>query len=242
MGEVSLIRLVARLAPLLAPIPSAFFIGRSIYYYLLFQWHLDTGDGVNLAVAIIAGLAIELLAISSVFIAFSLYRWNGYGHVRKESNPWERAPFGVSLAVTMVYFLVAIYLLVVLEAVPGLARFSAIAFPVLAGVGAINWALFQQHQDRLDRYGLKWTFKAVREVTQPAQRPEPVVKYVPDKTDKVIMTALIADPSMSYSQVARQTGFSKSTVGNRVLKLKQAKLITDRGGSMRVKWGGNGTG
>ena len=251
MAEFRLIQLIAKLAPLLAPVPSAFFIGRSVYYHLLHNWHLDLPSWVNLAVAIIAGLAIEMLAISSVYLATNLKRWNEYGHVKKEKNPWERAPFTLSLIVAGVYVVVAIYLLVVLESVPTLAPYSAVAFPLLAMVGAMNWALFQQHQDRLDRYGLKWSFKAIPE-PETAEKPEIVEKFrserlsqalfEPDATDKAIMHTWASDPGLSYSQVGQTVGIAKSTVGTRTQTLEAAGLVERTAEGIKVKWGGNGTG
>jgi len=211
---------------------------------LLYGWHLDVNPWLNLTVAIIAGLAIELLAISSVFLSSSLYRWNQYGHVRKEHG-WEKAPFSLALSVTVVYFAIAVYLLVVLEAIPDLARFSAIAFPILAGVGAVNWSLFQQHQDRLDRYGLQWSFKAQREQqSQPDQKHEPArpAKYQPDKVDVAIMSALRKAPDAPYSLLSRMTGLPKSTVGARMLRLKKAKLVVQQGDNNLVTFSGNGDG
>lgn len=227
MGEVSLIRVVARMASLLAPLPSAWFIGRSVYYHLLYQWHLEVPELVSVAVAAVAGLAIEMLAISSVFLASSLYRWNHHGQVSKEHG-WERAPVGVAILVTSIYFLVAIYLLVVLEAIPDLARYSAIAFPVLAAVGAVNWALFQQHQDRLDRYGLKWSFRVRRNSDEIAteSRKEPAIpEYKPQGLDLKIMEAYRHEPEASYADISGLLGVGRSTVGSRAKRLKEAGIL-----------------
>lgn len=251
MAEFRLIQLVAKLAPLLAPIPSAFFIGRSVYYHLLYNWHLDLPGLVNLIVAVIAGLAIEMLAISSVYLATSLKRWNEYGHVRKEKNAWEKAPFTLSLVVAGIYVAVAIYLLVVLESVPQLAPYSAVAFPVLAMVGAMNWALFQQHQDRLDRYGLKWSFKAVPvpETAEKAEVPADSglerlseATFEPDATDQAIMDAWASDPALSYTQVGQAVGIAKSTVGARTQTMEAAGLVVRTAKGIEVKWGSNGSG
>lgn len=254
MTEISLIRFVAKLAPLLAPLPSAFFIGRSVYYHLLYRWHPELGisNYILLSIAIIAGLAIELLAISSVYLAASLHRWNNHGQVKKEKGGWERAPFGLALVIAGVYLLVSIYLLVVLEAVPDLARYSAIAFPLLAAVAATNWALFEGHRDRLARYGMVWSFKPARVATEPYARqkpksvepakpvepPKPV--YKPNGLDKAIMHVYAGNGWVSYAAVAGKVGHSKSTVAVRVNKLKDADyLVPGSDGGLEVKWNGH---
>lgn len=246
-----MIRLIAQLAPMLAPIPSAWFIGRSVYYHLLYRWQPELGISIwlNLAVAIVAGLAIELLAIASVYLASSLYRWNNYGHVRKEKGAWEKAPFGISLAVTGVYFAVAIYLLVVLEAMPELAPYSAVAFPLLAGVGAVNWALYQQHQDRLDYYGKTWSFRAAPRVetgetaeTAGSPRSERLSQsaFTPDAKDRAIMDTWRDSPALSYSEMSQRVGVSKSTVGSRAQSLEAAGLIVRTTDGVQVRYSDNG--
>jgi hypothetical protein len=234
-SEFRLLQVVTRIAPLLAPIPSAFFIARAIYFYLLLSWHLALPGWLNLTVAIVAGLAIELLAISSIYLATSLNRWNHLGRVRK-ANGWERAPFALALWTALAYFAVAIYLLVVLEAMPTLAPFSAVAFPMLAGVGAVTWALWQQHQDRLDRYGLQWTFKhhPIEAETEPAKAPTPALPlppvYEPDEAETAIIVAM-KQGAQSVSQVAAVTGMPRSTVGNKMLRLRQVGLIGGNNGT-----------
>lgn len=242
MKEFKFAQFAVRVAPLLAPIPSAWFIGRSIYFYMLFSWHLNVHVYVNVFIAAVAGLAIELLAISSVYLALSLNRWNNYGHVRKKDG-WERAPFWLAAVVSGIYLLVATYLLVVLEAAPDLAPYSAVAFPALALVGALNLGLFQQHQDRLDRYGLTWTFRVAHteETREKPAQNERIPAQKPSLTadERKILELYREQPDLTYQGLADSLGRSKSWVGQRVLAMKDAGVLhVDSAGLMRSKNGG----
>jgi len=243
MKEIRAVQFIAKVAPLLAPVPSAWFIGRSVYWHLLYNWHLPVPQGISLAIAAIAGVAIELLAISSVYLTLSLKRWNSLGHVQKEHG-WESAPFGLAVLVTGVYFAVAVYLLVVLEALPELAPYSTVAFPVLAMVGALNLGMFQQHQDRLDRYGLEWTFKArpASEPREQAPKPAPKPAMALSEQDRMLLRLIDETPQASYSALGVSLGKSKSTVGARIKAMKDAGIIAHAEDGSLVVHGTNGHG
>lgn len=158
-AEDGVLRTVARLAPWLAPLPSAWFIGRSIYLHLLVNWPIPLPIAVNLAVATVAGLVVELLAIVSVHNSLALFRWNDQGHVKREHG-WEHAPFGLSVTCAGVYILAAAVLLILLEAMPEAARYAPMMFPALTVVGAVNLGILDQHLSRLRRYRLTWDLTA----------------------------------------------------------------------------------
>ncbi len=112
---------------------------------------------MNLAVAIAAGLAVEILGIVSVYNAMALYRWQHYGHVKKETDPWEQAPFRLALACVAIYIAATAFLLLFLEAWPEeLAGFAPFMFPFLGIVAAANLVVLDQHLSRLRRYHLTW--------------------------------------------------------------------------------------
>ena len=242
MKEIRIVQFIAKIAPLLAPIPSAWFIGRSVYWHLLYNWHLPVLPWISLAIAAVAGIAIELLAISSVYLTLSLGRWNSLGHVQKEHG-WERAPFGLAVLVTGAYFAVAVYLLVVLEARPELAPYSTVAFPMLAMVGALNLGMFQQHQDRLDRYGLAWTFKArqAREPKEAKPKPAPKPAVELSEQDRQLLRLIDATPEASYAALGASLGKSKSTVGARVKAMKDMGVVSHApDGSLVIHGNGHG--
>lgn len=134
--EQRAIDLVARLAPWLAPGPSAYFVARSA------QHHLD----VPPAIAIIIAAVIETLGISTVASTLRLYDWNQSSLTPAGNLKRGRtlAPLGLlwlSIATGAVYVIVTIGLTVVLEVRPTWSTGAPAIFPLLAVVGAINLAI-----------------------------------------------------------------------------------------------------
>ena len=107
-GERTLVKLVAKTSPWLAPLPSGYFVSRAA------QSHLE----LPLAMAVIIGLIIELLGITSVHIWLWLSDWN----INKRKRDPE-APANVAVFLGCVYLVATIGLTVMLEVFPGLAIF-----------------------------------------------------------------------------------------------------------------------
>lgn len=140
-----MVRLIAKLSPWLAPIPSAYFVARSSIKHL----------NVPIEIAIIIGVMLELLGIATVHTALSLYRWNIKPAVSRDKGAWEKAPFSLSVAACGVYFVAVIFLSVVLETAPTLADFAPIIFPFVAIVGAVVLGIIYQHEERVAKYARK---------------------------------------------------------------------------------------
>lgn len=140
-----MVKLIAKLSPWLAPVPSAYFVARSS------MAHLD----VPLTLAIIIGVVLELLGIATVHTALSLYRWNIKPAVNKEKGGWEKAPFQLSIVTCGVYFAAVLFLSVVLETMPHLATYAPSIFPFVAVVGAATLGIIYQHDERVARYERK---------------------------------------------------------------------------------------
>ena len=109
MNGDRVLRIVATLTLWLAPLPAAFFVGRSVYWHLIHNWHLDLGI-LGIVAAVLAGGMIELVGLLSSHTALACVRWNHHGNVRKAKSPWERAPFLLAAACFVVYVVVAIVL------------------------------------------------------------------------------------------------------------------------------------
>lgn len=124
--ERILIETIARLAPWLAPIPSAYFVGRSSIEHL----------GVRVDIAIIIAVVIEILGISTIHNALWMADWN---QTKRKSDPG--APTLVAISLTGVYFVATIGIIVFLETLPQLATYAPALFPFLAVVGGVNLAL-----------------------------------------------------------------------------------------------------
>jgi len=142
-----MVRLIAKISPWFAPIPSAYFVARSSIA------HLD----VPIEIAIIIGAVLELLGIATVHTALSLYRWNIKPAVSREKGAWEKAPLLLSIITCGVYFMAVIFLSVVLETAPGMSAIAPVIFPFVAIVGALTLGIVYQHDERVAKYGRKDT-------------------------------------------------------------------------------------
>ena len=131
--EKNAIRVVAKLSPWLAPLPSAYFVGRSAMVHL----------ALPLFVAIIVAAIIETLGLATVHTALWAYDWNTH---KRKTDP--RAPVGLAVVLGGVYVVATLGLVVFLEVWPFLATYAPAIFPALAVVGAVNLALIAQQEQR----------------------------------------------------------------------------------------------
>lgn len=179
------IRIIATLTLWLAPLPAAFFVGRSVYYHLIYTWHLEL-NGWGIAAAIVSGGMVELVGLLSAHVALATGRWNRRGDVRRKDGHKEQAPVALAVGCFVVYCLSAFSLAVVLEAWPILAVWAPALFTIMAAAAYLAIGVYEQHRDRLRRYRLEWdwTAAAEQEERQAEQRPDvrPDVPDVPNNT------------------------------------------------------------
>lgn len=252
-AEQSVIRFVAKAAPWLAPLPSAWFVGRSIYLHLLLMWAptVNIPNWINVIVAIIAGLTVETLAMVSIHNALALFRWNNLGNVKKDEGHWERAPFGLAVICTVLYVCAAILLLFVLETMPEAATWAPLIFPAMTVVAATNLGILDQHLSRLDKYHMNWNLSVKKdepEDEQSEQEPnvqEQIVEqlalpFEPDEFDLNILQTFKERPTASYQTVADVLNEKKSTVYGRAKQMEQAGALSRTDNGMVVLWSGNG--
>lgn len=135
ISEEGVIDFVARLSPWIAPLPSAFFVHDATLK------HLGTGDALAW---IIAGV-IETLGLTTTHTALSMFTWNK-AHPNDKQN---HAPFGLAVALAIVYIVSTLVLIAVLEVFPQLQNYAPAMFPVLAAVGAVNLAMRSTHNRRI---------------------------------------------------------------------------------------------
>jgi len=131
--ERSAVKFVAKLSPWLAPIPSAFFVGRSSMVHLGLPW----------PVALVVAIVIEALGLTCAFMASWFADWN---HAKRKTDP--TAPVVIALVLGAMYLLTTLGLLAGLEAWPDLARYMPVVFPFLALVGTLALALIAQQEQR----------------------------------------------------------------------------------------------
>lgn len=131
--EKTAVRLVAKLAPWIAPAPSAFFV------YEAAREHL----GVSILLGIVVATVIESLGITTVHTGLWMEAWN---RSKRKTDP--EAPVALAYALAGVYLLATLGLILVLEVAPELSHYAPAMFPFLAIVGAVNLALISQQEAR----------------------------------------------------------------------------------------------
>jgi len=117
---------LAVFAPWLAPIPSAYLVGRATDIHLDWHW----------SIALIAAIAVESVGVVSIVLSLRLYEWN---ETKNKNDPL--APLPLALAAAAFYFVVTIILTVLLDVFPEMAKYAPAIFPLLAAIGAANIAM-----------------------------------------------------------------------------------------------------
>lgn len=217
------IRIIATITLWMAPMPAAFFVGRSVYYHLIHTWHLPLGV-LGLVAAVISGMMIELVGILSAHTALATGRWNKRGDVRRKHSHKERAPFGWAVGCFSVYALAAVALAVVLEWVPEFAVAAPALFTIMAAAAYLSVGIYEQHLDRLRRYGLGWAWLALAEKdeqehseTEPGQKKSELDKPPQFGTKREHIRYLMkTEPGLTQTELALRSGASASYVSELV--------------------------
>jgi hypothetical protein len=150
--EDTLVNLVSKFGPWLAPAPTA---------WLIF-FKVTTLLGFPQLVGIIAGVVIEILGLASVSTALTLREYNATR--RKVPKDWKpskgnpkyrgkvdpKAPFNLALALVSVYFVSVIVLTVLLELAPQAGKGAMLLFPFLSLCGATILAIRADHRRRIN--------------------------------------------------------------------------------------------
>jgi DNA invertase Pin-like site-specific DNA recombinase len=136
-----------------------------------------------LPVAVIVAAIIETLGLSTVPTALWAYDWNAH---KRKTDPG--APVPLSVALSAVYSMATLGLVVFLEVWPSLAAYAPAIFPALAVVGALNLALIAQQEPREASVKVqKAELKAARQVQR---RGKPQVSNEP-KSDRSLDTLIV---------------------------------------------------
>jgi hypothetical protein len=233
--EKSAVKLVAKLAPWLAPFPSAYFVARSA------MEHLE----LPLAVAVVVAAIIETLGLSTVHTALWAADWNAS---KRKTDP--AAPVLVAVVLGAVYLVATLGLVVFLEVWPGLAVYAPALFPALAVVGAVNLALISQQERREAATAAE---KADARARRQGKRSQPDRSNLTgqgarsrDRSSlsgqsgrkEQALTDLVtfwqANPGASYSTAAGAVGRSKSWVVGAVGELEAAGRVKRNGNGVEV--------
>jgi hypothetical protein len=170
--EKNSIKAVAKLAPWLAPFPSAYFVARSAIIYL----------DLPLPIAVVVAAIIETLGLATVHTALWAFEWNSH---KRKSDP--AAPAALAVALGAVYVVATLSLVVFLEVWPTLATYAPAIFPALAVVGALNLALISRQEQREATVVAE---KAERRAARQAQRQAERQASKDRKSDTTIDTLL----------------------------------------------------
>jgi len=248
-----MIRIIAILTLWLALLPSAFFVGRSVYWHLIHQWHMDLGV-LGIGAAVVSGAMIELVGILSAHVALATARWNNRGDVQwskreikergeRKRGGKERSPVGLAAGCFAAYVIAAFLLAVVLEAVPSFAVWAPALFTVMAAAAYIGVGVYEQHRDRLHYYRLEWDWKSVPDTVRNDQETVPNVPDTVsnvsgsvrdtsrtavklDNLDRAILRTYRNDPGVSYQTLAEmvETALERSVGKSKVFRRVRNKL------------------
>lgn len=234
ISERAAVNFAAKLAPWLAPIPSAFFVARSSIVHLALPW----------PVAVIVAAIVETLGLATVNIVLRMWEWN---QTKRKIDP--ASPVGIGVALGVIYLVTTLGLIVALEVWPALATYAPAMFPFLAVVGTVNLALIAS-QDR--REAAIVTEKAERKAERQAKRQATGLQVSNDvskisESDTLLdrmrqgrqakhdarldalLTFYLDNPNAGPSDAARAIGVSRQTIYSFTAELEQAGRLRRNG-------------
>ena len=124
--ESVLLAMATRIGPWLAPVGPAYFVGRAAYH------RLDAW----LPIAVAMALAVEAVGIAATHTALKAWTWN---ETKRKSDP--EAPVTLMIWLSLVYFLSALILSILVEVYPDSAVLAPAVFIGLAGVAYVTIAV-----------------------------------------------------------------------------------------------------
>ena len=196
--ERKAVKIVSKLAPWFAPVPSAYFVGRSSVR------HLD----LPIWVAVIIASVIETLGVVTVH---NLLWMNGWNATRRKSDPAAPAWIAVILCAIYLATTVSITLFLetipLLETIPPLATYAPVMFPFLALVGGVNISLMAQQEKReMDVEQARSERAAVRSAKRSAVDTGgvQVVSTTVNTEQQVDNTGQVGEPSREHRQRVRR--------------------------------------
>jgi hypothetical protein len=225
---------VAKLAPWLAPFPSAYFVARSAIVHL----------NLPLSVAVVVAAIIETLGLATVHTALWAYDWNSH---KRKSDP--AAPVALAVALGAVYVVATLSLIVFLEVWPTLATYAPAIFPALAVVGALNLALIsRQEQREATVVAEKAERRAVRQARRQAERKASKDRKSDTNIDTLLagrrakrqarMNSLVSfcsdNPDAGPTAAGAAIGVSRQTVYTYLAELEHDGRIVGDNGSVTV--------
>jgi len=231
--EKNTIKIVAKAAPWLAPLPSAYFVARSAMVHLT----------LPLPVAVVVAAIIETLGLATVHTALWAYDWNTH---KRKSDP--SAPVTLAVALGGVYVIATLGLVVFLEVWPPLAAYAPAIFPALAVVGAVNLALISRQEQREAEVRTQKTEARERRRARSVKRQTPNTGKFDTRLDTLraarrakrdaritaLVTFYTGNPGAGVTEVSQAIGVSRQTVYNYLAELEEAGRISRNNGSVEI--------
>lgn len=225
----------AKISPWLAPLPTAFLIGRATYR------HLDWPDWV----AIVAAITVEALGLATTTTALELREWNAH---KRKSDP--QAPARLALGLVGLYFATAIGLTVALDIFPVLSTYAPAIFPLLSLAGVTVLALRNDHRRRVEDVQRDKAERraARRQPTAENENGQASKGVKVDTLDKkqmrisakkkrqleTLLTLYVDEPLLSVTDAAKQAGVSRQTIYNYLNELESVGRIHRNGQGVEV--------
>lgn len=240
MNDSKLAGWAAKIAPWLAPVPTAALIAGATVEHL--RWPAWVGG--------VAGVTVELLGLSTIITALDLYAYN---RSKRKSDPG--APVGLALALAGVYVVTAISLTVLLDVLPGLTRFAPAIFPLLslAGMGTLALRIDQDERKaaaergKAERKAARTERKVGKVLAQVAQGFEERAQGSAEETqggrrveDRDLLALYRGNPKMSMAAAGRAIGISRQAVAERLLRLERDGKIHRNGNGVEIRQTGQG--
>lgn len=177
---------ILKVAPFLAPFPTAYVIYGSLIAILLWEpW-----------VAFIAAAVIEMIGFRSVGLLVEMYQFNrtcSAVEIRMRTPLWQ------PILTVVVYFAAVLSLTIVLEIAPAVAMWSPVSFAVMGLTGGWLAALTSDHDERVtQRAGLR---KKAQEALELARKGKQDAKK--SKQDQQLAQVAPASSDKLQVQVAQ---------------------------------------
>lgn len=224
MIERRAIDLVIRLSPWLAPVPTAYLIGRAVMAHLAF----------DIVIAVITALVVETLGLATISIALILYSYNVQ---KRKIDP--KAPVWLAYVLVGVYLVSALTLTVLLDIFPELSRYAPGVFPVMSLVGMTVVMLKASHDKRLvdveaERQERKAERQARKETKtlQPDIPPKPAITLTPRQS--AILDIYKAEPKLSMAEAGRRLNVGRQSIYEQIKNLEIAGVIRRNGNGVEI--------
>jgi hypothetical protein len=195
---------VAGLAPWLAPVPTAYLIGRATAQHL--EWPIW--------VAVAGAIVVECIGLTVANQALVLYNYN---QDKRKSDP--RAPLWLAILLVIVYLAVAVILTVLLDTLPDVAMYAPVIFPLLSLTGVTALALRADHQRRMR------AIQAEKDERRQSKKQDvtPVVTAV--TIGDQVRNLYVTEPGLPVTDAATRLHTSRKTVYKHLRRLRDQGVV-----------------